>query len=154
MLYVFNSANGVQIAWNNVLPSQKAGFQAPVAQPDQKPRPDSIRGLTGDFSFAVKPWRAPHDDKAGPADSSVFFCPVAFGRVRPGWSRHEVRNAKAVRILKSERPANKYALASPHLRARFATSRYAVPWPGCSAVVPRREKRFNPDIVTGGLLKP
>jgi len=29
MLYVFNSANRVQIAWNNVLPAQKA---------NQKPR--------------------------------------------------------------------------------------------------------------------
>jgi hypothetical protein len=29
MLYVFNSANGVQIAWNNVLPSQKAGAKRP-----------------------------------------------------------------------------------------------------------------------------
>jgi prophage maintenance system killer protein len=28
MLYVFNSANSVQIAWNGVLPSEKAGSKS------------------------------------------------------------------------------------------------------------------------------
>ncbi len=30
MLYVFNSANSVQIAWNNVLPSEKTGPKSPL----------------------------------------------------------------------------------------------------------------------------
>lgn len=29
MLYVFNSANSVQIAWNGVLPSEKTGSKSP-----------------------------------------------------------------------------------------------------------------------------
>ncbi len=36
MLYVFNSANRVQIAWNNVLPDQKAS---------QKPRTGILNSL-------------------------------------------------------------------------------------------------------------
>lgn len=36
MLYVFNSANRVQIAWNNVLPAQKA---------NEKPRSGALNSL-------------------------------------------------------------------------------------------------------------
>lgn len=41
MLYVFNSANSVQIAWNNVLPVQKA---------NQKPRTGILNSLVRTFS--------------------------------------------------------------------------------------------------------
>jgi len=41
MLYVFNSANSVQIAWNNVLPVQKA---------NQNPRSGILNSLVRTFS--------------------------------------------------------------------------------------------------------